>query len=121
MIFLQNIKQTPRMPVLIVVIGAPKQQQTEKFIAALKQRIYGMKQIYLTEEQVKVVFLGEASIQIFVFVENFFNLHERTPEVREEITQRIAACCFTYLPDAKLCECTIRPFNPFLGFCSISR
>lgn len=108
------------MPILIV-LGVSKRKQTERFLTALKQRVYGMKELKLTADEITVKFLGEASDEIIVFVEGFFDKPERTETVRHTLAQRIVLCCKHYVSDASLIECLIKPFDPGQGFYSITQ
>ena len=105
--------------ITLMIYGAPKLLKSDIFISALQQRFAGMNVLKLKPEDIIVKFLGEDSNDIITFVENFPDSPERTVDVRNELTDRITTCCFHYLPDVRSCACTIRPFDPMLGFCSI--
>lgn len=109
------------MPVLIV-LGVPKKQQSLKFINALEQRVYGIKELDLKkDDDVSIVFLGEPSDDIIIFVEGLFDKPERTEEVRNRLADRIAQCAKSYVKESHRVECFIHPFDPRLGFASICK
>lgn len=109
------------MPVLIV-LGVPKKLQSLKFINALEQRVYGIEELDLkNDDDVSIIFLGEASNDVIIFVEGLFNKPERTEEVRNRLADRIAQCAKSYVKEAHRIECFIHPFDPKLGFASICK
>lgn len=109
------------MPILIV-LGVPKKQQSLKFINALGQRVCGVKELDLkNDDDVSIIFLGEASNDVIIFVEGLFDTPERTEEVRNRLADRIAQCAKSYVQEAHRVECFIHPFDPRLGFASICK
>lgn len=116
------------MPV-IIAYGIPSQTKLhdlEKFCNALIQRTAAVEELELTEKEVSCFFprdlmdtgLGE---EIIIFVEGLFETPQRTEEVRNRLADRLAECGKKFFPEADVCECFIKPFNPKLGFAGVKR
>lgn len=80
-----------------------------------------MQELKLIQSEVFVVFLGDPSDGIIIFVEGFSDQPERTETVRHTLAERLVFCCKHYIPDTSLVGCIIHPFDPKLGFYSISK
>jgi hypothetical protein len=110
------------MPALIL-LGVPKHQQTIRFTTALQQRVHGMKVLNLKENDVSPFFMpAEGPMgEIMILIAFFFDLPERTPEVRQELTERLRDCAHSFCPDATLIECGYLPFDQTLGFARFAK
>lgn len=109
------------MPILII-FGVPKHQQTTKLIDALKQRVYGLSELNVTENDITVKFIPEDDTSVhemIIFVVGLFDKPERTEEVRNTLAERLAACGKKFFCEAHLVECFINPFDQRNGFASI--
>jgi len=109
------------MPVLIL-LGVPKHQQTTKFVDALKQRIYAMEILKLTEKDISIRFIsddGARASEIIIFIEGLFDKPERTEEVRNTLADRVAQCAKSHCREVQQVECFIHPFDQRIGFACI--
>jgi hypothetical protein len=107
----------------IMLLGVPKHQQTIKFTTALQQRVYGMEVLHLTKNDVSPFFMPADGPmgEIMIFIAFFFDLPERTPEVRQILAERLRDCTKMFCPDATLIECGYLPFDQTLGFARFAK
>ncbi|MEI8008159.1 MAG: hypothetical protein WCI00_01595 [bacterium] len=103
---------------ILLLLGVQKHHQTERFLTALKQRVCGMKELHLTEDDITPYFIpSEGSIgEIVIFVEE---LPEKTEEIHNKLAERLAECAKTYCESPRLVKCIIRPFDQRFGYVCI--
>jgi len=113
------------MPV-IIVFGLRNSDDTLALESGLKEVVASIEELGLSEDQVSCFFPKEFVIrhpnnEIIVFVEGLFMKQGRTEEVRNKLASQIGENLknlFTVLPDVKLIEVFVRPFDPAWGFWS---
>ena len=103
---------------VILLLGVQKHHQTQRFLTALKQRVYAMKELHLTEDDIIPYFIpSEGSIgEIVIFVEE---LSETRVKVHNELAERLAECAESYCERPRLVKCIIRPFDSRSGYACI--
>jgi hypothetical protein len=105
---------------LIEVLGVPRmwRWRRKKFKTAMRETVARIPVMKLTPSEVSVLIFREAGRfdgEIHVRV-TFNEKDERTTEVRDALTQRIAIIITTWFPKTKLIEVWGNPFSKENGF-----
>lgn len=112
------------MPI-IFVYGLPDDFHDEESLRwKLIDAATEVKELNLSIKDISVFFpserlkenLGE---EIIIIVEGLFDGPERTNEVRIHLAAMLVRAVREYFPRAVI-ECLVKPFNPELGYCSVT-
>lgn len=92
----------------------------------VKEIIASIPELKVETSQISVLFpediLKERSdVEIIATVDGLFKKPERTDKVRQNLANKVAHVLMEVFQQASLVECFVKPFDPKLGFASLSK